>query len=75
MTATEVRCPDSGGGKITAPPTDAKALSSGTSSDGKHQDVVLFPDGTRVVLIYDAEGASAVVAFPDGSGDLLKVGK
>lgn len=74
ITATDVRCPDSNG-KITAPSTDARALSSGNTSDGKHQDVVLLPDGTRIVLISDDEMATAALAFPDGSTDVLHVGK
>lgn len=72
IVATDSKCPDSGG-KVTPPPVDAKALSSGTMSDGKHQDVALLPDGTRIVLTYDGETVVAVLAFPDGSGDMLRI--
>lgn len=71
ITATELRCPDSGG-KVTPPNTEAKVLSSGTTSEGKHQEIVLQPDGTRITLVYDDAGVLCVIAFADGSGDSLR---
>src|SRR5947207_542720 len=51
ITAQGPFCPDHG--KVPPPSVESKALSSGTSSDGKHQEIVMQPDGTRIVLTYD----------------------
>lgn len=72
ITATEPRCPDSSG-KVKEPSLEARALSSGTGVDGRRQEVVLQPDGTRITLAYDASGATASAAWPDGTGDALQV--
>ncbi len=64
-------CPDHG--KVPPPNVETKALSSGTTSDKKHQEVVLQPDGTRITLIYDSASVMAIIGFPDGSGDTLKL--
>jgi hypothetical protein len=64
-------CPDHG--KVQPPSVESKALSSGTTGDGKHHDIVVQPDGTRIELIYDGTGVMAVIAFPDGAGDTLKL--
>jgi hypothetical protein len=64
-------CPDHG--KVQPPNTESKALSSGTTSEGKHQDTVLQPDGTRITLVYDEAGVVALIAYPDGSGDMVKL--
>ena len=71
ITAQGPFCPDHG--KVQPPNTDSKALSSGTTADGKHHDIVVQPDGTRVELIYDDNGVLAAIAYPDGSGDALKL--
>jgi len=72
ITSPGTLCPDASG-KVPPPQIDAKVLSTGTTSDGKHQDILQHPDGTRVTLIYDDMGATCAIAFPDGSGDALKV--
>lgn len=72
ITALESRCPDSGG-RVTTPPVDARAVSSGVTVDGKSQEIVLQPDGTRVILSYDAAGVTATAVFPDGTVDVLKL--
>ena len=72
ITSPGLFCPD-GSGKIQPPQTEAKVLSTGTTSDGKHQDILQQPDGTRITLIYDDNGATCSIGFPDGSGDSLKV--
>lgn len=64
-------CPEHG--KVAPPNVESKALSSGTTSDGKHQEIVLQPDGTRITLIYDGVSVLAVIGYPDGSGDALKL--
>jgi hypothetical protein len=72
ITATDPRCPDAAG-KIAPPPVEARAISSGTTADGKHQDVILQPDGTRITLTWDGTSVTALAAWPDGTADLLKV--
>lgn len=70
ITATDNRCPDTAG-RVNTPNTETRALSSGTTVDGKQQDIVLQPDGTRVTLSYDPAGVTAVAVFPDGTADVL----
>ena len=65
-------CPDRGG-KVQPPNVESHALSSGTNAEGKHQETVLQPDGTRITLIWDAAGVIAAIGYPDGSGDTLKL--
>ena len=72
VTATGPFCPDSSG-KVQQPNADAHVLSSGTTSDGKHQDIVQQPDGTRIVIVSDDASVVVTVVYPDGSGDGLKV--
>ena len=71
ITATAPLCPD-GSGKVTPPNVEAHVLSSGTTADGKHQDIVQQPDGTRIVIVSDDASVFVTVAYPDGSGDGLK---
>ena len=71
ITSTPAQCPDSSG-KLPPPQTEAKVLSSGTTADGKHQDIVLQPDGTRITLLYDDTVVYVTVVFPDGTADSLK---
>ena len=66
-----LQCPDASG-RIAAPQLEAKVLSTGTTADGKHQDILAQPDGTRITLLYDDTSVSCSIAFPDGSGDALK---
>lgn len=73
VTATDPKCLDQG--RISAPSTDARVLSSGTTAEGRHQDVVQMADGTRITLAYDSDTAVATVGFSDGTGDTLKIGK
>jgi hypothetical protein len=63
-------CPDASG-KVATPHTEARVLSSGTTPDGKHQDIVTQPDGTRITLLYDATSVVAVAVYPDGTADTL----
>jgi hypothetical protein len=65
-------CAD-GSGKIAPPNIEARVLSSGTTAEAKHQDIVTQPDGTRITLLYDDAGVLAVVVYPDGTADTLKV--
>ncbi len=65
-------CPDRAG-KVQPPNVESRALSSGTTAEGKHQEIVLQPDGTRVTLIYDDASVIAAIGYPDGSGDTLKL--
>jgi hypothetical protein len=71
ITAQGPFCPDHG--KVQAPSTESKVLSSGTTSDGKHQEIVVQPDGTRITLIYDKAGVIVAIGYADGSGDALKL--
>ena len=72
ITAAGPFCPD-GSGKVAPPNLDARVLSSGTTSDGKQQDIVQQPDGTRIVIVSDASSVVVTVVYPDGSGDGLKL--
>jgi hypothetical protein len=72
ITATAPVCPD-GSGKVQPPNVEAHVLSSGTTSDGKHQDIVQQPDGTRIVIVSDDASVVVTVLYPDGSGDGLKL--
>lgn len=65
-------CPDRAG-KVQPPSVESRALSSGTNAEGKHQETILQPDGTRITLIWDAAGVIAAIGYPDGSGDTLKL--
>ena len=65
-------CPD-GSGKVAPPSVEARVLSSGTTPEGKHQDIVSQPDGSRITLLYDGAGVQAVVVYPDGTADVLKL--
>lgn len=66
-----LQCPDASG-KIASPQLEAKVLSTGTTADGKHQDIVAQPDGTRITLLYDGASVTCSIGFPDGSADFLK---
>jgi YD repeat-containing protein len=70
ITASSPQCPDASG-KLPPPQIDAKVLSSGITADGKRQDIVVQPDGTRITLTYDDSGATCVASFADGSTDVL----
>jgi hypothetical protein len=71
ITAQGPFCPDHG--KVPPPSVESKALSSGTTADGKHQEILVQPDGTRITLVYDGASVTAAIGYPDGSGDLLKL--
>lgn len=72
VTSTGPHCAD-GGGKIPPPVIEARVLSSGDMPDGKHQDIVLQPDGTRITLQYDAKTIIVTAGFPDGTADSLSL--
>jgi hypothetical protein len=72
ITATDTRCPDPSG-RVSPPNTDARALSSGTTVDGRSQEIISLPDGTRITLSHDQTGAVVTSVFPDGTVDVLKV--
>lgn len=72
ITSPGTSCPDASG-RIPPPQTESKVLSTGTTADGKHQDIAQQPDGTRITLTYDNAGATCTAVFPDGSADTLKV--
>ncbi|HLJ77150.1 MAG TPA: hypothetical protein VKT75_07040 [Acidobacteriaceae bacterium] len=65
-------CPDTTG-KVTPPKSDTHVISSGTTADGKHQDILTQPDGTRITLLYDEKGVVVTVVYGDGTSDLLKL--
>ena len=65
-------CPDTAG-KVTPPHVEARVLSSGTTPEEKHQDIVTYADGTRITLLYDAAGVMVVATYPDGTADALKL--
>jgi hypothetical protein len=58
---------------VTPPQTEARVLSSGTTAEGKYQDILTQPDGSRITLLYDDTGVLAVVVYPDGTADTLKL--
>jgi hypothetical protein len=66
ITSSGPHCPD-GSGKVAPPQIEARVLSSGTTAEGKHQDVVTQPDGTRITLLFDGSGVLTVVIYPDGT--------
>ena len=72
ITATDNRCPDAAG-NVRAPSDETTALSSGTTADGKRQEIVRQPDGTRITLTYDNDAVMVRAAFPDGTADILKL--
>lgn len=72
ITATDTRCPDANG-RVTPPAVDSRAVSSGTTVDGRSQEIISQPDGTRITLSYDAASATVTAAFPDGTTDGLRV--
>jgi hypothetical protein len=63
-----IGCPDS----PFTPRTEARILSMGTNADGKGQEVLLQPDGTRITLLSGPEAVHVTVGFPDGTGDGFK---
>lgn len=65
-------CPDTTG-KLAAPKSDTHVISSGTTADGKHQDILTQPDGTRITLLYDDKGVLVTAVYSDGTSDLLKL--
>jgi hypothetical protein len=72
ITTTNNRCPDAAGRVATAA-VEARALSSGTTVDGRSQEIIVQPDGSRITLSYDDTGVFVTSAFPDGTSDVLKV--
>jgi hypothetical protein len=72
ITSTGPFCPDSSG-KVVPPQNEARVLSSGTTAEGKHQDIVQQPDGTRITLLYDSDGVLVLAVYPDGTADTLKL--
>ena len=71
ITAQGPFCPENG--RVHPPNVETRALSSGTTAEGKRQEIVLQPDGTRITLVYDANSVVASIGYPDGSGDTLKL--
>ncbi|HYS52819.1 MAG TPA: hypothetical protein VER58_03515 [Thermoanaerobaculia bacterium] len=72
ITSSGPFCPDASG-KVTPPNVEAHVLSSGTTPEGKHQDVVAQPDGTRITILSDDASVVAVAVYPDGTADTLKL--
>ena len=70
--STGPHCPD-GTGKIVPPRIESRALSTGTTTDGRHQDIILQPDGTRITLLSDIANAVATAAYSDGTVDTLSI--
>ncbi len=72
ITSSGPYCPDSSG-KVAPPATEARVLSSGTTAEGKHQDILTQPDGTRITLVYDDSAVVVAIGFPDATGDALRL--
>jgi len=72
ITSTGPFCPDSSG-RVTAPKNEARVVSSGTTSAGKHQDIVIQPDGTRITLLDDEKAVTVTAGYPDGTSDTLQL--
>ena len=72
ITATPNRCPDAKG-PVTPPAAETTVISSGTTVDGRHQEIVRQPDGTRITLSYDDKFVAVTTVFPDGTTDVLKL--
>lgn len=71
-TAPGPRCPAESG-EIDPPDVASKAISSGTTPDGKRQAILVQADGTRMTMSWDESGAHVVIRFPDGTTDRLDV--
>ncbi len=65
-------CPDASG-KVTPPKSDTHVISSGKTAEGKHQDILTQPDGTRITLLYDDKGVMVTIVYIDGTADMLKL--
>lgn len=70
ITWTSMQCPDRSG-KVTAAKTEARAISSGTNGEGKQQEIVEQPDGTRITIVSDEKGITVAMTYPDGTTDVL----
>ena len=71
-TAARPRCPGDDG-EIPPPEVETRAISSGSTPDGKMQAILDQPDGTRVTMAWDATIVRMVIRFPDGTTDILQV--
>lgn len=71
-TAPKQRCPDEGG-ELAELEVETRAISSGTTPDGKRQAILTQPDGTRLTMSWDMSGARVVIRFPDATTDVLQV--
>jgi hypothetical protein len=69
-TAPRARCPESSG---DVPPLriDSKTISFGRVPDGQWQAIVEQPDGTRLVLAWNAAAVRLVIRYPDGTSDTV----
>ena len=59
--------------KSFEPQTAAKILSTGTNSDGKRQEIVVMPDGTRITIAWSPQDTRVHLRYPDGSADVLEI--
>lgn len=59
--------------KLPPPKVESRAISSGMVPDGRRQEIVEQPDGTRVVIRSDATGVEVRVSYPDRTTDVLKI--
>ncbi len=55
------------------PNYESRILSTGRNADGRRQEIVLQPDGTRVTVQTTPPGVDIILAYPDGSQDVLKL--
>jgi hypothetical protein len=60
-------CPNA----IFTPQLEAKILSVGLNSDGKRQEIVQQPDGTRIVVLTEPNAVTIAIAYPDATVDTL----
>jgi hypothetical protein len=72
VTTTGPHCPDNSG-SVADPKIDSRAISAGLTPDGRFQDIIQQPDGTRLTITHDDSGARVALRYPDGTTDALQV--
>lgn len=70
ITARSPECPDAGAA-APSPSSAVRAISSGTTPDGRSQEIVIHPDGTRLTIQWDDQSVSVQIRYPDGSTDRM----
>jgi hypothetical protein len=60
-------------GELPPPRVESRAISSGRTPDGRNQEIIQQPDGTRLTFTHDRSGAQIAIRYPDTTTDLLTV--